>query len=148
MIEPVPIETSEPDFPHPLLTWSEERVGLGVTVMDGYHQEFLSILSALSTIPDGVFVALFRELVRHTHEHFSQEEKLMQETGFATMREHVEEHRRVQADLGAMLERAERGRLRMPREFVKNHMPEWFQLHLVTMDRALAQHLKVTLNLE
>jgi len=72
----------------------------------------------------------------------------MKETGFPAKREHIEEHRRVLADLEAMLERAEHGRMRLPREFIKNHMPEWFQLHLVTMDSALAQHLKVSLNLE
>jgi len=116
--------------------------------MDGYHQEFLSILSALPTMPDGVFVTLLKELIRHTHEHFGQEETLMHETGFATASEHVEEHRRILNDMEAMLARAERGRLRMPREFIKTHMPEWFQLHLVTMDSALAQHLKISLNLE
>lgn len=141
-------DTMETDAPHPLLRWSAERVGLGVPVMDGYHQEFLSILSALSTMPDGVFVALLKELVRHTHEHFAQEEKLMRETGYGALREHMEEHRRVLADLESMLQRAESGRMRLPREFIKNHMPEWFQLHLVTMDSALAQHLKVSLNLE
>lgn len=142
------IASPDRDAPHPLLTWSDERIGLGVPVMDGYHQEFLSILTALSSMPDSVFVTLFKELVRHTHEHFSQEEKLMKETRYGAIREHVEEHRRVLADLQAMLERAERGRMLMPREFIRNHMPEWFQLHLVTMDSALAQHLKVSLNLE
>jgi len=138
----------EPNGPHPLLTWSDERQGLGVPVMDGYHQEFLSILSALTSIPDSVFVPLFKELLRHTHEHFSQEETLMHETGFAAISEHVDEHRRVINDLETMLERAERGRLQLPREFIKTHMPEWFQLHLMTMDSALAQHLKVSLNLK
>jgi len=141
-------EGPEPNTPHPLLTWSQERLGLGVPVMDGYHHEFLSILAALVTMPDGVFVALFKELVRHTREHFAQEELLMQETGYPAAREHIEEHRRVLSDLEAMLARAECGRMAMPREFIKNHMPEWFQLHLVTMDSALAQHLKISLNLE
>jgi len=142
------LSLAEPDPPHPLLTWSKDRVGLGVPVMDGYHQEFLTILAALATMPNSVFVAMFKELLRHTHEHFNQEEVLMKETGYTGLSEHLEEHRRVLNDLEAMLARAERGRLRMPREFIKNHMPEWFQFHLVTMDSALALHLKVSLNLE
>lgn len=146
--EASPADPPDPDAPHPLLKWSDERLGLGVPVMDGYHQEFLSILTALTTMPDGVFVALLKELVRHTHEHFSQEEKLMRETGYAALQEHLDEHRRVLGELEAMLARAERGRMRMPREFIKNHMPEWFQLHLVTMDSSLAQHLKIKLNLD
>lgn len=133
---------------HPLAIWSDERLGLGVPVMDGYHQEFLGILSALATIPDGVFPSLFDELVRHTEEHFSQEEKLMRETGCPAAREHMEEHRRVLGDLKTMQTQVKRGRLAMPREYVRNHMPEWFQLHLVTMDSALAAHLKESLNLE
>jgi len=134
--------------PHPLLTWSQDRLGLGVPVMDGYHHEFLSILSALNTMPDGVFTTLFAELLRHTHEHFSQEEKLMRETQFPAMREHVDEHLRVMGDLESMLARVKRGRMMMPREFVKNGMPEWFALHLATMDSALAAHLKIELNLD
>ena len=31
-------------------------------------------------------------------------------------------------------------------EYVKNGMPEWFALHLSTMDSALAAHLKTTLD--
>lgn len=140
---------SEPDeAPYPLLTWSEQRFGLGVPVMDGYHHEFLAILSALTTMPDGVFTTLFTELVRHTHEHFSQEEQLMRATDFPTMREHMQEHKRVLGDLEAMLSRVQRGRMMMAREFVKNGMPEWFALHLATMDSALAAHLKIELNLD
>lgn len=113
------IDSADRDIPHPLLTWSEERIGLGVPVMDGYHQEFLSILSALGSMPDSIFVTLLKELVHHTREHFGQEENLMKATHYGAVREHVEEHRRVMADLQAMLDRAERGRMSMPREFIK-----------------------------
>jgi len=138
--------TEDPD--HPLLTWSDERLGLGVPVMDGYHHEFLAILSALATMPDGVFTTLFTELVRHTHEHFTQEEQLMHATEFSATHEHIAEHKRVLSDLESLLGQVKRGRMKMAREFVKNAMPEWFALHLVTMDSALAAHLKIELNLD
>jgi len=141
---------SEPteEATHPLLTWSDERFGLGVPVMDGYHHEFLAILSALATMPNGVFTTLFTELVRHTHEHFAQEEQLMRATDFPAMHEHLNEHKRVLGDLEAMLSRVQRGRIKMAREFIKNGMPDWFALHLSTMDSALAAHLKVELNID
>jgi len=142
-----PIEETN-NSAQPLLTWSDDRLGLGVPVMDGYHQEFLSILSALTTMPDGVFATLFTELVRHSREHFSQEEQLMKETQFPAMQEHMDEHRRVLRDLEALLERVNSGRMLIPREFVKNGMPEWFALHLSTMDSALAAHLKDKLGLD
>lgn len=132
----------------PVLTWSEERLGVGVPVMDGYHQEFLGILSALMNVPDSVFPTLFSELVRHTRAHFTQEEQLMKETDFPAAQEHIDEHRRVLRDLEALLTRINRGRLMMPREFVKNGMPEWFGLHLSTMDSALAAHVKAKLDLD
>jgi len=141
---------SEPteEATHPLLTWSDERLGLGVPVMDGYHHEFLAIMSALTTMPDGVFTTLFSELVRHTHEHFTQEEQLMHATEFSAKHEHIAEHKRVLGDLESLLVRVKRGRMKMAREFVKNAMPEWFALHLATMDSALAAHLKVELNID
>lgn len=136
------------DAPHPLLKWSNERLGLGVEVMDGYHREFLEILSALSTAPESLFPGLYKEMMRHVCEHFGQEEKLMRETGYLSLNEHLDEHRRIMGELKAMEARALRGRLTLPREFVSTRMPEWFQLHLVTMDSALAAHLKVSLNLK
>lgn len=136
------------DEPHPLLRWSDQRHRLGVEVMDGYHREFLDILSALALAPDGLFPALHKELMRHVAEHFGQEEILMRETSFPSQDEHAEEHKRIIGELSAMQSRAQSGRLAMPREFINTRMPEWFQLHLVTMDSALAGHLKVSLNLK
>lgn len=136
------------DEPHPLLKWSDERHRLDVEVMDGYHREFLDILSALAVAPDSLFPGLYNQLMRHVAEHFGQEETLMRETRFPSMAEHLDEHKRILGELTVMQSRAQRGRLAMPREFINTRMPEWFQLHLVTMDSALAGHLKVSLNLE
>jgi len=36
----------------------------------------------------------------------------------------------------------QRGRLALPRAFVKQGLEEWFALHLSSMDAALAAHLK------
>ncbi|MBF0246514.1 MAG: hemerythrin [Alphaproteobacteria bacterium] len=136
------------DTPPPLLKWSEEHLALGVGVMDGYHREFISIQNALTFVPKSVFAPLLKELVRHTQEHFAHEELLMKETDFPAFWEHRGEHNRLLGELKAMLMRAERGSLVLPREFINSQLPEWFQLHLITMDSALAAHLKVTLNLK
>ena len=36
----------------------------------------------------------------------------------------------------------QRGRIALPRAFVKQGLEEWFSLHLSSMDAALAAHLK------
>jgi hypothetical protein len=36
----------------------------------------------------------------------------------------------------------QRGRLILPRAFIKQGLEEWFSLHLSSMDAALAAHLK------
>lgn len=124
------------------ISWSDERYGLDLNLMDDHHKGFVHLLSALTVASDGEYATLFPELVRHTHKHFAHEEKLMQDTNFPALEEHISDHRRVLGDLKNMLDRVERGRMMMPREYVRSGMPEWCTQHLATMDSALAAHLK------
>ena len=113
---------------------------LGLAQMDETHMEFIDIVNAIGQVRGAEFSTLYRRLVEHTEIHFSQEEALMEETGFPAWREHHEEHVRVLKDMQLLLRMMERGSAGMARAFIMQTLPEWFDLHAKTMDAALATH--------
>ena len=120
----------------------EENYLLGVPVMDETHREFVDLVNRLTAAGNESFAALFAELVRHTEAHFEAENMLMQATGFPAIREHMDEHRRVLGDLMRMQGRVDAGSAAMARAYVREQIPDWFSLHALTMDSALAAHIK------
>lgn len=124
-----------------MLIWVPQRHRLGVTEMDGTHREFAALAEALARADDAAFAVLFRQLVEHTRLHFAAEGRLMRLCSFPALAEHEGEHARVLGDLLQFNRAVQRGRLQLARAYLGSGLPEWFELHLATMDRALAHHL-------
>lgn len=124
-----------------MTAWAPERHHLGVAGMDATHREFLDLVAALGRCADAEFPALFQQLVDHTRLHFAEEGRLMRLYKFPALGEHEGEHHRVLGDLLQFNRHIKRGRLALARAYVGDGLPEWFELHLATMDRALAGHL-------
>ncbi|MCG8048407.1 MAG: hemerythrin family protein [Candidatus Thiodiazotropha endolucinida] len=110
--------------------------------MDKTHLEFIELVNKLGSADREAFKTLFEQLVAHTNAHFKAENKLMYESGFPAIREHIGEHERILGDLNRMEMRVASGNILLPRAYVKDHLPGWFDLHAQTMDSALAAHLK------
>lgn len=126
----------------PLLCSSDNSYRLGVSSMDSTHDEFISLVNKLAIVDKYRFMQMFGDLVAHTREHFENENRLMQETGFPAIREHMDEHQRVLGDLERLGKRVASGNVTMGRAYVMEQMPDWFDLHAKTMDSALAAHIK------
>jgi hemerythrin len=115
---------------------------LGVAEMDANHSEFTALVSLLGECDDADFAALFEKLLEHCRVHFTSEGRLMRISRFPALNEHEGEHHRIYGDLVQMNRAVQRGRLLLPRAFVRTGLEEWFRLHLSSMDAALAAHLK------
>jgi len=124
-----------------MLKWADERHCLGVEEMDGTHREFGALMEALARAGDEDFPFLFQKLVEHTRLHFAEEGRLMRLSKFPALAEHEGEHFRVLGDLMQFNRNVRRGRLPLARAYARSGLPEWFEIHLATMDRALAAHL-------
>lgn len=124
-----------------MLTWDAARHGLGLEAMDGTHREFLSLLEILAQSDDTDFAFLFQKLVDHTRLHFAEEGRLMRVAKFPALGEHEGEHHRIYGDLMQFNRAVKRGRLALARAYVKSGLTEWFELHVSTMDAALAAHV-------
>lgn len=125
-----------------MMAWDDARHRLGVAEMDTTHQEFVALVTLLNEADDSDFVALFDTLLAHCRQHFSHEGRLMRMARFPALGEHEGEHHRVYGDLVQMSRAVARGRLLFARAYVKAGLMQWFELHLATMDAALAAHLK------
>jgi hemerythrin-like metal-binding protein len=122
--------------------WDDARHALGVAEMDATHREFAALASRLAVADEAAFPALFGAFLDHTRRHFAAEDAAMRASRFPATSEHLGEHQRVLAELRAFHRSVQAGRLRMARAFVRESLPEWFALHLTTMDSALAVHLR------
>lgn len=119
----------------------ETRYLLGVGAMDDTHREFVELVNRLCVAGNVEFAILFDELERHTRAHFAAEDTRMQESGFPALREHRDEHQRVLGELEKLHQKVQRGSFLLARAYVQDQLPDWFHLHAMSMDSALAAHL-------
>ena len=124
------------------LYWDASRHALGLTLLDGAHEQFTLLVRALNTAGDAEFPALFAALIAHTSEHFSDEGRLMRESKYSGLAMHEAEHHRKLGELQQLGRTLKRGHLPLVRAFVREGLPEWFESHLATMDLALIAHLR------
>jgi len=123
----------------------EQRWLLGIPQMDDTHREFAELVDSfaeLDTNDREAFTARYQQLVRHTAEHFQNEDRLMCDSGFFATAMHKGEHERVLGEMARMGGYLQRGQVKMVRDYVLEHLPGWFEQHAATMDSALAGHLK------
>jgi hemerythrin-like metal-binding protein len=125
----------------PALAWDETRHPLQVAEMDNAHRGFVELVNTLASCPDGAFAEGFKALMNHTRAHFAAEDELMLKSSFPALGEHSGEHKRVIDELTQFGRGLGRGRVFLARSYIQSGLPEWFALHLATMDAALAAHL-------
>lgn len=121
--------------------WSGE-MSLGVPQMDAAHERFVEDLGLLLTIRDEKFAAEFVALVARVEADFREEEQLMEDLDYPGTRAHREQHARVLGALHHVVPRVLDGDIALGREAVEL-LPQWFLMHLSTMDAALACTLEL-----
>lgn len=118
------------------------RYQLGYPIMDDTHGEFIALINKLGDSDKASFISLFQKLIEHTDAHFAAENELMDKSRFPASNEHKEEHQRILGEMHRMGKKVASGSTMMARAYIKEQMPQWFDLHAATMDSALAAHLK------
>lgn len=129
------------DTTTPLKLDLNDEMRCGDARMDHTHEEFVEIVNTLLAAPPERELAVFRALLDHTVEHFAQEERWMQATGFAAGNCHATQHASILDTMREVLRRAEAGQT----EFIQRMaeaLVEWFPMHASSMDAGLALHLQ------
>ena len=117
-------------------------ISVGYAPIDYDHEEFVDLLEKLNAASNAEFPALFRALYQHCEQHFEREQQLMLDSAFPAEAEHGGEHQRVLGEFKQFQSRVDKGLISFGRAFVNERLPAWFQLHVSTMDSALATHVK------
>jgi hemerythrin-like metal-binding protein len=118
-----------------VLEWTPE-MQLGNSALDTAHKALFDEMLRLYAAPDCELQAGLPVLCDKLERDFREEEDLMEAIDFPGIKEHREQHARV---LSA-LHHVEAGEPGAAREAVLL-LPQWFQLHLSTMDTPLAMGL-------
>lgn len=122
--------------------------------MDATHQEFVRLVRRLAeteaaTVGEGrenriaAVAAAMENLLRHSRQHFAQEDFWMANSGFPPLQCHVDEHLRVLTSLQSVLRMVENGHAALGKT-VARELESWFAQHAATMDAALARHMRQT----
>jgi len=109
--------------------------------VDEMHLEFASLVNELAVAKGNDFVELFARLYDHCQTHFAREKELMEAGHYSSLAEHDSEHQRILGEMKQYQRKVNKGAITFARAYVKERLPEWFQLHLSSMDSALAFHL-------
>lgn len=117
-------------------------LSLGYATLDTLHSEMAILLEAAITAPDSGLADALTRLQHHCEHHFAVEETLMSERRFAGYHEHRHEHRQLLAEVNSMSRAVARGRLRLVRAWLSERLPEWFRLHVATLDGLLVSYLQ------
>lgn len=121
------------------LEWSEDLV-LNLPQMDSTHQEFVELLAAVEAAPDDSLLPAWQQLVDHTDDHFSREDRWMVDTRFSAGNCHTMQHKVVLQIMQQGATQCRAGDLAMVRQMAKE-LAVWFPQHAQAMDAALAMHL-------
>jgi len=121
------------------IAWSDAFV-LGHGPMDDTHREFVELVRAMQTAPDGRLAGLIAEFEAHARRHFEEEDRWMRETGFPPRDCHIDEHARVLQSVGEVKLLADRGEVAEVRRLAAA-LADWFPGHADWLDSALAHWL-------
>lgn len=109
----------------------------GVAPLDNLHQDFLAGMQCLASAPDHAFAHQYEDFVRLVEKIFRIEETWMEELDCAIVLCHREQHARVLSALHHVHTRVLAGDIAVGRDVAERLLPQWFALHVETLDAAL-----------
>jgi hemerythrin-like metal-binding protein len=96
------------------IAW-RKQMSIGIKSIDEDHQNLLNLINSFEevarrrTITDGEQESLMRTMLArlqsYAHDHFSREERLQMDAGYAGLEENQRDHIRLSNDLAVMVER-------------------------------------------
>lgn len=122
------------------LNWSTD-LHTGDRRMDATHEEFVSMLNQILETPQDQQLPLYQDFLKHTVEHFAQEDRWMLATGFSADNCHAGQHATILETMRAVQVHYEGGDTEIITRLAEA-LAEWFPGHANSMDAGLAQHLQ------
>ena len=129
----------------PIFQW-REAYNTNIKEMDKHHQELFQTANRLyEEINTGRNKAALAEmldfLIHYTEEHFSQEEKLMEDYDFPEYEGHIKQHERLIFEVQQLKDKYAAGEIQMDMSII-NFLKDWIINHILTEDRKYGPYLK------
>jgi hemerythrin-like metal-binding protein len=109
---------------------------------DASHEALAEVIAGLIAASNAAFPVRFQTLLTLFKMHVAEEGGLMRSSRYPGIAEHEGDHHRILGELVQLNLSIRRGRIALARAYVKDGLAPWFDLHLATMDAALAAHLR------
>ena len=128
----------------PIFQWREEY-NTHIKEMDDHHRALFQTANKLyEEIQSGRNKSVMEDtlnfLIRYTEEHFSQEEKLMEDYDFPDCEDHIKHHVRLIQEVNELKSKYAAGDIRMDMSMI-NFLKDWIINHILTEDRKYGPYL-------
>jgi hemerythrin len=128
----------------PIFQWREEY-NTNIKEMDEHHRELFKTANKLydeihSGRNQSVLEDTLNFLIRYTEDHFSQEEKLMEDYDFPECETHIKYHVRLIQEVQELKSKYAAGEKRVDMSII-NFLKDWIINHILTEDRKYGPYL-------
>jgi hemerythrin len=128
-----------------LFEWSDE-LSVGIASIDEEHKRLVAIINDLHGAMlrrEGrqTLGETFARIVEYTEQHFTREEALFVEHGYADAESHQSEHRMMTEKVNELREQFEAGKATITIE-VMEFLRDWLRNHIAVSDRRYAAFLR------
>jgi hemerythrin len=116
-----------------------ESYSVGVPALDNQHRRLLEIINELAHVvttggQSDIFFAALDALVRYAETHFSDEERILRETGYPALADQQQEHDRFVSHLVQTSEKLHLKKAKLPEETV-DFLKTWYIEHILGKDQ-------------
>ncbi|PWC83562.1 hypothetical protein TSH100_20350 [Azospirillum sp. TSH100] len=132
------------------LVWSDDLL-LGVGAIDEQHREWIGLVQAFERAvcegrPDEEMRRTLAAAVAYTESHFADEQRVMEESGYPFLDDHIGQHQLAWDRVHAFASGEVTGDVTDDemRRSLAEFLPQWLMLHINTADRQFARWLKGT----
>lgn len=134
-------------MPNTKINFDNNKHLLNHNEMDKIHKEFIHIYNSLNDETNDSYKNVMIKILEHTKLHFCKEEEDMKSFNYPRKKEHIDEHNKVLSEMEFFIQRSntKMGQM-MLKSYYKEKLPDWFDLHLLSMDSDLASYLNKTSN--
>jgi len=120
----------------------QDSFNTGITVVDTQHRKLVGMINlldrtAVTRAPEGTLKDVLVSLVAYTREHFADEERYMEQIGYAHLEQHRALHRGFTNKIVAVLIDLKEEKNFDPQE-LRTFLTSWFIRHILTEDKKLA----------
>ena len=136
-----------------LLIWDDEKMGMGIEIIDSQHKKLVTIINDLATAIDKqaeteVLFAVVERLIEYTKYHFETEQKFFDEFDFHEKSLHKSEHKYFIEHFKAIQKGLEKDAKKRDKNIIKlsedilEYLVDWFIAHITGSDREYMELFK------